>query len=151
MSENPNATLKNPISASQFALDVQGLTAYFMEASGFENTTEIIEHVMQDKSGKRIYQKLPGNVKWADVSLKRGHTDDDALWKWRKQVLDGDIDGARKTGTITGYDYKGEPVIQYTFQRGWISKWSASGFTAKGNDVAVEEISITHEGLDRTK
>ena len=151
VADNPNSTSPNPISAAQFALDLTGITAFFMEASGFENSTEVITHVMQDKQGKRIYQKLPGNTKWSDISLKRGFTDDDALWKWRKQVLDGQIDAARKDGTITGYDTKGNPVVQYTFSRGWISSWKAAGFNAKNNDVAVEEITITHEGLDRMK
>jgi phage tail-like protein len=150
MAENPNSSVTNPITASQFALDVQGITAYFTEASGFENKTDVVVFVQQDAKGKRIYQKLPGNTNWSDVTLKRGHTADQALWTWRKQVLDGDIQGARKNGTITGYDTKGNPVIQYTFQRGWISSWKASAYNAKTNEAAVEEITLAHEGIDRT-
>ena len=151
MSENPNSKVANPIAASQFALDVQGVTAFFTEVDGFENSSEVITHVQQDSKGKRIYIKAPGNLSWADITLKRGFTADETLWKWRQQVLDGKIEQARKNGTITGYDTEGQPVVQYTFQRGWISKWKGAGFDAKSNDMSIEEVTITHEGLDRTK
>lgn len=152
MSENPNSAKENPVAASTFALDVQGLTsALFSEASGFANETEVITYIQQDSKGKRIYSKQPGNTKWNDITLKRGQTSDQELWNWRQQVLDGKIADARKNGTITGYDTLGNPVIQFTFQRGWISKWEGAGFDAKGNDVSIETITITHEGLDRTK
>ena len=151
MSENPNSARENPVAVNQFALDVQGITAFFMEASGFTNETEVITFVQQDAKGKRIYIKQPGNTKWNDITLKRGQTSDQALWNWRQQVLDGKVDQARKNGTITGYDTNGSPVIQYTFQRGWISKWDGGSFNAKTNDVSVESITICHEGMDRTK
>lgn len=151
MSENPNSSVANPINAAAFALDVQGISAMFTECDGFENTSEVITHVQQGASGKRIYIKAPGNLSWADITLKRGLTSDEALWKWRQDVLDGKIEQARKNGTITGYDTTGQPVVQYTFQRGWISKWKGAGFDAKSNDMAIEEITLTHEGLDRTK
>lgn len=151
MSENPNSSSPNPIAASQFALDVQGISAMFTEVDGFENSTEVITHVQQDAKGKRVYIKAPGNLSWSDITLKRGFTSDETLWKWRQQILDGQIEQARKNGTITGYNTMGEPVVQYTFQRGWISKWKGSGFDAKSNDMSIEEVTITHEGLDRTK
>ena len=143
---------KDPIATFRFSLDVQGVTAAtFHEAAGFENSTDVIEHRQIGQGGKVTIMKLPGGSKWADITLKRGFTDSMDLYDWRQKVLDGDMDAARKDGSITGYDAKDNPVIQYTFTRGWISKWKGATFSAKDNNVAVEEITITHEGVKRVK
>ena len=49
--------------------------------------------------------KMPGRLKWGDLSLKRGMTSQMDMWKWRKDVEDGKIDKARKNGSIVMYDY----------------------------------------------
>ena len=153
MSDNPNAgAYDNPIGAGYFTVEVQGLqVAQFREASGFENTTEVITQIAQDAKGQRVYQKIPGNTKWGDINLKRGFTNDDTLWNWRQSVLDGKMSDARKTVTITGYDTEGNPKLQFVAQRAWISSWKGGSFNAKTSDVAVEEIVLVHEGLDRKK
>ncbi|MBL8880079.1 MAG: phage tail protein, partial [Phycisphaerales bacterium] len=47
---------------------------------------EIIEHKIVDTKGREIVQKIPGRMKWQDISLKRGITKEMDIWKWRKQV-----------------------------------------------------------------
>jgi len=64
-------------------------------------------------------------------------------------VLDGDVEKARKSGSFTGYDEKGSPVIQFTIDRCWPTKWKGPTFNAKSNDPAVEEVTLAHEGLKR--
>ena len=42
----------------------------------------------------------------------------------------------------------GRPVAQWSFQNAWPSKYSGPALSAKGSgDVAMEELSISHEGL----
>ena len=53
--------------------------------------------------------------------------------------------------TISAYDENSDLKIQYSFTRGWPSKWEASGLNASGNDPIVETLEITHEGLERKK
>ena len=36
------------------------------------------------------------------------------MWAWRRQVEEGDIDAARRSGTITLYNQKGEAVARWT-------------------------------------
>jgi len=38
-------------------------------------------------------------------------------------------------------------VVEWHFENGWISKYEGAALNAKGNDVAIESIEITHEGL----
>jgi phage tail-like protein len=141
---------KDPISGFAFALEIQGVaTALFREASGFGSENQIIEFKQQGAKGQTYVHKIPGTLKWQNISLKRGITDNLELWEWRQKVIDGQIEDARMDGSIVGYDENGEEKIRYNFRRGWPSKWDASGLNASGNDPVIESIEITHEGLER--
>jgi phage tail-like protein len=121
----------------------------FKEASGVESETEIIEYKEATKDGMLIIRKVPGAMKWSDITLKRRVDSSTALWEWRKQVEEGDIDGARRNGSIVLYDSQHSEVARWNFEAGWPSKWKGADLNAGENDTAVEEVVITHEGLRR--
>jgi phage tail-like protein len=140
----------DPISAFSFALEIQGLdAALFREASGFGSESQIVEFKQQGPKGQTYVHKIPGTMKWQNIVLKRGITDSLQLWKWRKQVIDGQIEKARVDGSVVGYDEDGTEKIRYNFVRGWPSKWDAAGLNATGNEPIIETLEITHEGLER--
>lgn len=145
---------RDPIGAYHFSLKLQGTpgdVATFTEASGFDSETQVIEFREVDSGGKIFIRKTIGGTKWADITLKRGMIqNDNKLFQWRQSVLDGDYSKARINGSVIGRNAKGEPTVQFDFVNGWISKWKGPSFSAKANDVALEEITITHEGLTRT-
>ena len=64
-------------------------------------------------------------------------------------MIDGDIDGAQRNGSIVAYDSAGGEVARWNFESGWVSKWSGADFDAGSNDIATESVSITHEGSVR--
>jgi phage tail-like protein len=121
----------------------------FKEASGVDSETEIIEYKEVTKGGKMIIRKIPGAMKWADITLKRRIDDSTALWDWRQQVEEGDIDAARKNGSIVLYDSTHKEVARWNFENGWPSKWKGADLNAGENAAAVEEMTVTHEGLRR--
>ncbi len=123
----------------------------FKEASGVDSETEIIEYKETTKDGKMIIRKLPGAMKWADITLKKSIDTKMDLWDWRKEVEQGDIDSARRNGSIVLYDSMAKPVARWNFIAGWPSKWKGADLNAGENNVAVEEVTITHEGLSREK
>ena len=90
-------------------------------------------------------QKFTGEMKWQNITLKRGVDANAELWTWRKLVIDGMIDDAREDGTIELVDWKGDPVITYSFKRGWPCKYSAPGMNAGGNEILVEAGQVTVE------
>ena len=122
----------------------------FKEASGVDSETEIIEH-KEVVDGKLTIRKVPGAMKWADIVLKRGIDQSLALWEWRKQVEEGEIEDGRRDGSIIIYDSQYNEVARWNFRAGWPSKWKGADLNAGDNQVAVEEITITHEGLERAK
>jgi phage tail-like protein len=88
-------------------------------------------------------------MKWDDITLERRIDSSQTLWEWRKQVIDGAIDDARRNGSIVVKDSQHAEVARWNFENGWPSKYSGADFDAGANDVAVESLTIVHEGLVR--
>jgi phage tail-like protein len=134
----------------KFALQVDQVDlGYFRKCAGIESETETIEYKEATKDGQMIIRKVPGAMKWGDITLERRIDSSLALWQWRKQIIDGDVDGARRNGSIVAYDSKGNEVARWNFEAGWVSKWKGADFDAGANDVATESVTITHEGIVR--
>jgi len=141
---------RDPLIGAHFALDVDGVvSAFFKEASGFSNTSEVVTHQAVDAAGKSVLQKIPGDLTWDDLTLSRGITDDKALWDWRQKVIDGDVAGARANGSVIMYNQANEEMATFNFTNGWPSAWKGPDVSSEDQSVAVEEITIAHEGLTR--
>jgi phage tail-like protein len=132
-----------------FQVEVDGITlAQFREVSGLSSEIQVIEYKSNKPGGIPMVKKLPGARKWGDIQLKRGKTSDKSWWDWIKQVQEGKIEQARRNGSIVIYDYERGEQARYNFTAGWPSKVSVSSLQASGNDVAIEEMTIVHEGLE---
>jgi len=134
---------------SQFALELEGLEmAQFTGVSGLCYTTDVVEY--QDSlMGKVIIRKRPGRTKYDDIVLKRGLSASRTLTDWHQKVLDGAVE--RANGSIVIYDSADTELERWNFERGWPSKWSASDLDAGSDSVVIEELTITHEYLERAK
>ena len=133
-----------------FVLEIDSVEmGSFRKCSGIESETETIEYKEATKDGKMIIRKVPGAMKWSDITMERRIDDTTSLWEWRKQVIEGDIDAARRNGSIVAKNSKMEEVARWNFEAGWPSKWTGADFDAGSNEVATEKVIITHEGLIR--
>ena len=141
----------DPLIGYQFGIEVGGMvTGYFAEVGGIGSESEIVEHkVSQD--GKDFVQKMPGRLKWNDVTLKRGITDNLQIWEWRQLVEDGDVKAARKNCSILMYDRNANVAARWDFVNAWPSKVSGPEVKADSNDFAIEEMVLVHEGMKRVK
>ena len=140
---------KDPLVSFSFYVEIQGVvTGTFRECSGLGSETELIETKESDK-GKLRYMKVPGALKWENISLKRGVTDSMDIYKWRKQVEEGKVNEARKDGSIVMYDQSNNEVARWNFRSGWPRKVSGPTFNAQSNEIGVEELEIVHEGIIR--
>ena len=135
-----------------FVLEIDSVEmGSFRKVSGIESETETIEYKEATKEGKMIIRKVPGAMKWSDITLERRIDESKALWEWRKQVEDGDVDAARRDGSIVIKDSMKKEVGRWDFDKGWVSKWTGAELDAGSNEIATEKVVITHEGLRRTK
>lgn len=141
---------RDPFGSMRFFVDIGDvITGSFRECGGLGSETELIETKEAIKGGFTVYIKTPGALKWENISLKRGITDSMEIWEWRKQVEEGDVEGARMNGSIIMYDTEGNQAARWNFIRGWPQKVSGPSFNATSNEIGVEELVIVHEGLLR--
>jgi phage tail-like protein len=71
------------------------------------------------------------------------------IWEWRKQVEDGDVESARRDGSIIMYDQQLQPVARWNFERAWPSKVSGPSVKSDSNEIGIEELTIAHEYIER--
>jgi phage tail-like protein len=134
-----------------FTLSLGGpeAAAYFKECSGLTSEHSVVEHTATDANGKSIIQKFPGQMKWSNITLKRGIDTKKELWDWRKAIVDGKIGENRKDGTISVVDWQGTAVMAFKFIRAWPCRYSSPGLNAGGNEILIEELELAHEGFER--
>ena len=141
---------QDPLVSSWFGVEFQGqVVGAFRECTGLGSENEVVEYKASGPKGEYVIKKVPGRLKWNNVTLKRGITDSMDMWQWRKLVEQGKIDDARKNGTITMYNQQGSAVARWNFTNAWPSKLSGPSANAGNNEVAIEELEITHEGYER--
>jgi phage tail-like protein len=140
----------DPFAVFRFRVEIDGIQlAGFHEASGLDSGQETIDYREGNEKTSSV-RKLPGLRKYSNIVLKRGITQDDELWQWRKLVTDGNIAQARRNGAIILIDDQGADVVRWTFVNAWPVKYVGPSLNATGNDVAIETLELAHEGLERS-
>ena len=131
-----------------FQVEVEGRwSGVFNTCSGIGSDNETIEHKVVSEKGKEIVKKIPGRLRWHDVTLTRGLTADTKLWSWRQEVVVGKVEGARQKCTITLMGREGKPMAVWELAGAWPTNLKIS--TNADGDAVTEEVTITHEGVTR--
>jgi phage tail-like protein len=136
----------DPYKGFRFLVEIDGITqAGFSECSGFGSNVEVVEY--REGNDPATVRKLPGKATYPDLTLKYGVTDSHELYDWHKTVLDGKIQ--RKNGSVIVLDDTGQKKVRWNFFNAWCSKYKPPDFNAKGNDIAIESLTISYERLER--
>lgn len=142
----------DPLIGFQYRIEVAGptpITGYFTEASGIGSESEVVEHKVVNELGHDLVQKIPGRLKWQDITLKRGITNDLGLWLWRKSVEDGHMATARANCSVIMMDRNYVDVARWDIVNAWPSKVTGPQVKSDDNSYGVEEVTIVHEGMRR--
>jgi phage tail-like protein len=140
----------DPLIGFNFALELQEtITGYFTECSGIGSEHEVIEHKVVTNKGQEVVQKIPGRLKWGDVTLKRGITDSMEIWDWRAMVERGEMGKARKTCSVIMFDRNYKEIARWNFENAWPSKISGPSVKSDDSNFSVEEVTLVHEGMWR--
>lgn len=146
------AVTEDVFGSYHFLLEISGITpdakilvGGFKSVSGISSETEVIEF----KSGnEHIVRKKPGRTTYNNITLERGFTASEDLWKWRKNIEDGIID--RRSGTITMLDQDMQTVVkQYNFYEAWPCKWSVPDHDSESSAVAIESCELCVEKVEQ--
>jgi phage tail-like protein len=135
----------DPFPSFLFRVELDGITqAHFRECTGLSSSVEVIEN---PEGGRGQVGKMPGRIKYPNISLKWGSTDSTELYEWHRTALQGTIQ--RKNGSIVQLDAKGDEKARWNFVDGWPTKWDGPTFNAGASELSIETLEIAHEGVER--
>jgi len=139
----------DPYRASRFLLEIDGITrAGFSECTIPDSAQDPIEY----REGNEVFtvRKIPGLIKYANLTLKWGITDDSMeLYNWRKQVEECKMKDARRNVAVVLLDDEGSAKARWEFLMAWPTKYDAPDLNATGSDIGIETLEIAHEGMTR--
>lgn len=134
-----------PLMTFHFEVDWGGTTAGFSEVSGLSFTTEVASYA---HGAMREYSdiKIPGRQTWSEITLSKGvFAGDNEIYDWWKTVEMGTIE--RRDITISLLDSAHNPVMVWRVKNAFPSKVEGVTLKADSNDVAVEKMTLVHEGF----
>ena len=136
--------MPDPYRSFNFLVEIDGITeAGFRECSGLDSSTDPVDY--REGSDPNHVRKLTGLNKYMPITLKRGITDSDSLWKWRQTVLDGKTE--RRNVSIVLLNEAREEKWRWNLRNAWPSKWTGPTFNATSNEVAIETLEMVHEEM----
>ncbi|MCU0492863.1 MAG: phage tail protein [Chloroflexaceae bacterium] len=130
---------------SRFYVVIDGVAqAAFTELSGLQVETDVLEYAEGGNNG--FVHRLPGRTRVGNITLKRGITASNELFKWYMNIAAGKkID--RRNLSIIMYDVAGKELLRWNFLRAYPVKWVGPQFDAGSNVNAVETLELAHAGL----
>ena len=134
---------------TRYLLEIDGISkAGFSEVAIPEANTEIVEY--REGTDPPTARKLSTLAAYGNLTLKWGVTSDALeLYEWWSLVAQGKTDEARRPIAIVLLDEEGSPGARWEFVRAWCRQYDAPDLNATGNEVAIEEMEIVHEGMER--
>ena len=124
----------------------------FQECSGLQIDMDV--HEINEGGRNDGTVRLAGRGKYTNIVLKRGMlypvggSAVSELWGWLQGVLSGQRPVVRYDGVIEVLDAPSNSVVAtWVFDRGLPAKVSGPSLNAKSGEVAIEELTIAHEGL----
>ena len=117
----------------------------FQEVSGLDVEAQPIEYRHGD-SPEFSTINMPGIKKYGNITMKKGvFKSDNKFWDWFSQIKMNTI--KRVPVTISLLDETGAPTMVWTLANAWPTKITGTDLKSDGNEVAIESIEISHEGL----
>jgi phage tail-like protein len=138
----------DPFRNFKFRVEIDGVAeAAFSEVAIGETSTEAIDY--REGTEPNHVRKLPGLVKYGNITLKRGVTDSQVIYQWHKDIVDGKIGDKRKSLAIVVIDEAGKDKARFVVSECWPTKYDPSDLNGKGNEVFIELLELVNEGIER--
>jgi phage tail-like protein len=102
---------------------------------------------------KKSGTKMPGLQKFGNLTLKRVSTQDDQFYDWLKSASgkfgsDAESKYLRKSMVLEVCNESGELIASYRMINAWVTKFEAPELNAKSNDMAIDTLELSYEGLE---
>lgn len=134
----------DPYFGCNFYVEWNGIIhAGFRELAGLNSAQTPVEY--REGTDPPTVRKLASLVTYANVTLKRGLTNNDELWKWRQNLAKGNAD--RREISIVLMDETGTEKVRWNLTNCWPTSWSGADFNATSGEVTIETLELAHEGV----
>lgn len=137
----------DPYRNYHFLLAIQDVSeARFTECVGLGMRIQPIRY--RESGAGQIVRALPGPVDYAEVTLRYGLTNSTELWNWMNAAATGRP--LRRHVSIVLLESDGaREAMRWNLINAWPCQWRGAVLDAMGRDVAIEELSLAFDSLDR--
>ncbi|NOT28035.1 MAG: phage tail protein [Acidobacteria bacterium] len=130
----------------RFRLEVNGVTlAGFSDVIVGGATLAARPH--EDAQPRRAAKPLQVR-RFDDIVFKGGVTDSSELSTWSRSAAAGAIADRTKSVVVVMTNESGADVARYTVKDAWPVKYQASDLKADGNEIAIESLELSNEGIE---
>lgn len=135
-----------PMPKFYFSVDIGDFTDLpFQEVSGLDVETEVVEY-RHGNSPDHGTIKMPGLMKFSDVTLKKGvFADDNQFYEWIAQISLNTYE--RLTVVIRLLDETATPRMTWTLKNAFPKQVTPTDLNSQSSEAAIETIVLAHEGL----
>jgi phage tail-like protein len=134
-----------PLPSFHFKVDWGGTRIGFSEVSGLTVETNVIEY-REGASPDYSVIKIPGLRKYSNIVLRRGMIKgDNDFFNWWNSQKAGTAE--RRDVVISILDEEHKPVAIWKARNVFPVKIEWSPLNAASNEILIESMEITHEGL----
>lgn len=124
-----------------------GPDAGFQECSGIGMEVTVSEY-RNGNSKENSVMKITGLNKSTDVTLKRGIIGSLTLYNWLNDIRNGNQNALRNVVVQLQNEDHTQVVQEWKLVRARIIKHNSVSLSAKGTDVAMEELVLAYERLE---
>lgn len=125
----------------------------FQEVSGLDIEMDVQDYVEGGRNNGIV--RRVGRAKFQPLVLKRGMfypqeaeaKANTELWHWMQRIINGARPVRRYDGVINVMSADGEVRASWMFDRGLPARIKGPELNAKTGEIAIEELTIAHEGL----
>ena len=136
-----------------FLVKIDGVVrAAFNKCGGLKAETDVIEYL---EGGALTAHKQPGLVKFDDIELERGETDDNDLYLWWKEIYDvasgrGSADERqyKRRVTIIQQDRSGAEKKRWVIPRAFPKAFETEGWDNEASEHQIQKLVLAHEGFE---
>ncbi|WP_046755825.1 phage tail protein [Kordia jejudonensis] len=135
-----------PLPKFHFQVEWGGTKIGFQEVTGLDKEFEILQY-REGSSPEYNKISMPGMVKYTDIVLKRGvFRGDNEFYAWMQENKLNVAE--RRDITISLLNEAHEPVVVWRVKNAWPMKIQSTDLKAEGNEVAIETLTVAHEGVE---
>lgn len=135
----------NFINRYHFSVDWGGNRIDFLEINGLNVEIEAI-HVRKGSSPEEVETKIPGLLKYSEVSFKRTiEKGDNQFFEWIQSKAFGAVE--RRDIVIKLLNENHESVIVWMLRNCFPTKYIGPTLISNNSELATETLVIVHEGM----